>query len=161
MPDLSADFRAAMSRFASGVTIVTAYDGDGEPRGFTASAFCSLSVDPPMVLLCVGRDADSHPVFVAADRFAVSILRPEHRDLALRFAAKGDDKFAGGEFEKGPAGLPVLCDALATVECRVDGRFPGGDHTILTGVVEAVALGATDVTGSALTHYQREFWPLP
>lgn len=157
MADLSQDFRDAMSRFASGVTIVTTRDAGGEPRGFTASAFCSLSVDPPMVLLCVGKEADSHPAFVAAEGFTVSILRPEHRDLALHFAAKGDDKFAGDPLDDGVLGMPVVADALAIVECRAADVFPGGDHTIVTGVVEHVRLGL----GEPLLHYRREFWQLP
>lgn len=149
-------FRDAMSRFASGVTVVTTVDADGVPRGYTASAFASLSVDPPMVLSCLSGGADCHPSFVEAATFAVSILRPQHHEVAMRFASKGADKFAGGAFVEGKLGLPVLPDALAVVECRTEGLFPGGDHTIITGRV----LHAWSDDGPALVYFMREFFEL-
>ncbi len=149
-------FRDAMARFASGVTIVTTVAPDGSPRGYTASAFTSLSVDPPMVLSCLAEEAECHEVFVAAETFAVSILGPQHEDLAMRFATRGADKFGGGEFSDGSLGLPVLSNAIATVECRLEGLFPGGDHTILTGLVEHCTVGG----GPALVYFMREFFEI-
>lgn len=152
-----ARFRDAMASFASGVTIVTTMAADGEPRGFTASAFASLSVAPPMVLACLSTEADSHEAFQAAQAFAVSVLRPQHHALALRFAARGADKFARGPFVPGRFGAPVLGDALAVVECELAATYPGGDHTILTGLVRHARSG----TGTPLVHYGRRFWALP
>ena len=130
-------FRRALSRFASGVTIVTTADREGNRYGFTASAFSSLSLDPPLVLVCLATTADSHPVFVNAERFIVNVLRPEHEDLAVRFASKGVEKFAGGEFRPGAGeGLPVLESALINLKCRLHDRYEGGDHTILVGAVD-------------------------
>lgn len=149
-------FREAMAHFASGVTIVTTLDETGAQRGFTASAFCSLSGDPPMVLSCLSGSAECHPAFLATQRFAVNVLRPSHRELALKFAARGENKFGGGEFVGGRFGMPVLPDALAVVECRVEATHPGGDHTILTGLVEH----ATAADGGALLYFRREFWEL-
>lgn len=135
-------FREALSRFPSGVTVVTTRDVDGVPWGFTASAFASLSATPPLVLVCLDRAADCHEAFEArSDRFAVNILAVDHEDLALRFASKGADKFAGGGFDDGLGGVPTLPGAVAVLECRTDDRVTGGDHTILIGLVEQVRLG--------------------
>ena len=150
------EFRDAMSRFASGVTVVTTVDAEGVPRGYTASAFTSLSLDPPMVLTTLAGTAESHPAFVTADTFAVSVLRPHHHEIAMRFASKGTDKFAGDDFTPGRLGLPVLPDALAVVECRIEALFPGGDHTIITGRVEHV----WSHEGPALVYFMREFFEL-
>lgn len=130
-------FRQALSRFASGVTIVTTSDPEGNRYGFTASAFSSLSLDPPLILVCLATSAESHPVFADARRFIVNVLRPEHESLALRFAKKGIDKFEDGEFRPGAGeGLPVLDSALFNLKCRVHERYEGGDHTILVGAVD-------------------------
>jgi flavin reductase ActVB len=91
-------FREAMSRFPSGVTLVTTVDADGDPRGFTATAFAGVSVEPPLVLTCLDRTADCHSAIFAARAFAVNILGSQHRALALKFATKGADKFAGAPF---------------------------------------------------------------
>lgn len=155
-PDVrnTADLREAMARFASGVTLVTTRDERGQPWGLTASAFCSLSVQPPMVLVCIDRGADCHPIFARRPEFLVSILQPHHRDLALRFATKGVDKFASGEFvDVGASRLPGLPDALALVECRVRQCHDGGDHTILVGGV----VGATVNDGEPLIYFSRSF----
>jgi flavin reductase ActVB len=147
-------FRETMSRFASGVTIVTTVDEAGVSWGFTASAFCSLSMDPPLVLVCLDKRADCHPVFLRAERFAVSILRLHHRELAVRFATKGADKFAGGLFRGfGAPPLPVVLDALGVVLCRTHARYDGGDHTILIGEVEEAVAGE----GKPLVYHNRGF----
>jgi flavin reductase ActVB len=149
-------FLAAMARFPAGVTIVTTVDELGKPRGFTASAFCSLSLEPPMVLVCLDSGADCHPAFLGAPRFAANILRPQHEPLALRFATKGANKFVGGEFQPGPGGIPVMPEALASVICAVQDRIPAGDHTILIGRVEEAAVGE----GMPAVFFNRRFWRL-
>src|SRR4051812_11360247 len=94
-------FREAMAKFASGVTIVTTADSDGAWWGFTASAFSSLSLTPPLILVCLAASAESHPAFAAAAGFIVNVLGSEHEELALRFATKGADKFQGDTFRRG------------------------------------------------------------
>lgn len=133
-------FRDAMARFPSGVTIVTTHDEGGRPHGFTASSFCSVSAEPPLVLVCLAKSANSYPVFAHNDRFAISILQDDHVHLARRFASKDADKFAGGGFVRTPRGAIVLEDALAVIECSVHRRYEGGDHIIMVGEVERVAL---------------------
>ena len=152
----AADFRAAMARFPSGVVVATTMDRDGRPRGFTASAFCSVSLSPPMVLLCLGRDAECHEAFVSARRLAISILAPGQDAVALRFATRGADKFAGADIIDGPAGLPVVREAAALLDCRLHQAFPGGDHTILLCDVADVALAGA--AGAGLVHHARRFW---
>jgi flavin reductase ActVB len=148
-----ADFRAAMARFPSGVVVVTTCGEDGTPRGFTASSFCSVSLEPPMVLVCLANSADSAPSFECCDRFAVSVLAPAHRPLALRFATKGTDKFASGGLRLSPAGLPTVERALSELDCTTHARHPAGDHTVLIGRVTGVRLGE----GSPMVYYDRGF----
>jgi len=133
-------FRDAMARFPSGVTIVTTHDESGRPYGFTASSFCSVSAEPPLVLVCLAKSAYSYPVFARIDRFAISILQTDHVHLARRFASKNVDKFACGGFVRTPRGATVLEEALAVVECSVHNRHEAGDHMILVGEVEQVLL---------------------
>lgn len=140
MPADPEAFRAALSRFPSGVTVVTTRDWDGTPWGFTASSFCSLSADPPQVLVCLANDADCYPAFRDGETFAVNVLAAHQENIARRFASKGADKFGPGGFRQGARGVPVLDDAVAVLECEVADRLPGGDHTILVGrVYEATA----------------------
>jgi flavin reductase ActVB len=150
-------FRDAMARFATGVTVVATVDREGRPWGFTASAFTALSLDPPMVLVCLAASADSHHAFVQADRYAIHILRAEQEDLAHRFARKGTDKFAGSGGDVAQDGLPSLPDVLARLVCSVHALYQGGDHTILVGLVQQARVGA----GRPMIHFDRRFWSLP
>ncbi|MGO4461837.1 flavin reductase family protein [Streptomyces sp. M-16] len=133
--ELTDSFRHAMSAFPSGVTIVTTVDAEGKWWGFTATSFCSVSPDPPLVLVCLSVDAQCHPAFSAARSWVVHILPPQHRDLALWFSAKGVDKFSRGEFTTNPQGHPLLEGACAVLECEATARYGGGDHSILVGEV--------------------------
>lgn len=135
-------FREAMASFPSGVTIVTTADADGRWWGFTATSFCSVSLDPPLVLVCLACDAECAPVFHTARQWVVHVIHPEHAELALRFATRGADKFADAGFVPNENGLPVLPGASVSLDCALHARYPGGDHTILVGEVEAVRLGA-------------------
>lgn len=148
-----AQFRDALSRFASGVTVVAADDLEGRAWGFTASSFCSLSADPPLVLVCLARSAECHPAFMATGTFAISILRENHQNLALVFASRGADKFAAGHFDRDANGQPVASDALATLTCRVHERHEGGDHVILIGEVTDASVN----DGSPLVYFNRGF----
>ncbi len=129
-------FRAVLGRFASGITVVTARDAQGTPHGMTISAFSSLSLDPPLVLVCVGNDATMAPVMANTETFAVNVLSDSQEALSRRFAGKIDDRFAGVGYTDGELGDPVLDDVLASLQCRVVARHPAGDHVIVIGRVE-------------------------
>lgn len=141
MPVTPSDFRTALRRFATGVTIVTTRDADGRPTGLTASAFTSVSVDPPLVLVCVDHAATAHPAVRAHGWFAVHVLRREQETLSRRFALSGGDKFAGVPCREGGARLPILDGVLAVLECRLVDAHEAGDHTIFIGRVEDVRIG--------------------
>ena len=135
------EFRTALRSFAAGVTVVTTRDQEGRPSGLTASAFTSVSLDPPLVLVCVDHAATAHPAFRAHGWFAVNVLRREQETLSRRFAESGGDKFRGVPCHEGETGLPLLDGALATLECRVVDTHEAGDHTIFIGRVEAATIG--------------------
>ena len=143
-------FRAALGRFASGVTVVTTCDESGHDHGMTVSAFCSVSLDPPLVLACIGHDASMHGVVRQADRFGVSILAVGQEPLARRFADQRSDRFDGVGYSRGKLGVALLDDALAHLECMLVDRRDGGDHTIVVGRVEA----ATCYQGRPLVYYR-------
>ena len=129
-------FRSVLSRFATGVTIITTHDGEGRDHGMTVSAFSSLSLDPPLVLVAIGHDATMAPVMATATSFAVNILSESQEGLSRRFSGKLDDRFAGVGTSRGALGDALLDDALATLVCRVVARHPAGDHDIVVGEVE-------------------------
>ncbi|WP_424187321.1 flavin reductase family protein [Actinokineospora sp. G85] len=153
MPVSRTEFTSAMAAVAAPVTVVTTMDPQGRRRGFTASSFCSLSLDPPLVLVCLAKSSSSHPAFAAADHFIVNVLADRHADLALRFAVPGADKFAGGEMVPCERGLPGLSDAAVRLSCAVHAFLDGGDHTILVGQVEGV--DRTETT--PLLYHKRTF----
>lgn len=124
-----------MSRLPTAVSIVTTCDADGDDHGFTAGSVVSVSLDPPLVLVCLARAADCHAAFAASPGFAVNVAGQEHAELAGRFATKGGDKFAAGRFRRGDFGALLLEGARLTLECRVLERYPGGDHDIFVGRV--------------------------
>lgn len=131
------EFRRILGHFATGVTIVTTCDGDARPTGLTASAFASLSLDPPLVLVCVGHKAQSYPALVESGRFAVNILRAAQEELSCRFASTRLDKFDGVGYRLGPLRQPLIDGALAQLECKTVGMHVEGDHTIFVGRVES------------------------
>lgn len=146
--------KEAMQRYPSGVVIATTCSAAGSPRGFTASSFTSVSLNPALVLLCLARSAECHRDFNTAEWFAINMLRAEHETLALLFGSRGADKFCDTAFAAGPYGLPLLDDALAQLVCRKQAMHDHGDHTILIGQVELVNLGAH---GTAMVRYERRF----
>lgn len=148
-----AAFRGVLGRFPSGVTIVTTRSESGTLHGFTASSFASLSLDPPLILVCLDRRANCFPVFQAAERFVVNIVTAAHAGLAIRFARKGENKFAGGNFEFDEQGHPFLPDAAAVIRCELEQVVPGGDHVILIGRVHDVQAGSDE----PVTWYQGDF----
>ncbi|AZQ72779.1 MULTISPECIES: flavin reductase family protein [Streptomyces] len=152
-PDL---FRAALSRWASGVTVVTTTDADGRNHGFTASAFSSVSLDPALVLVCLDNRANCFEAFDKSEGFVIHLLAQGQEGLAGKFASKGADKFAGTDVRLSERGLPLLPGALARLECRTERRIPGGDHLILIGEVHHADAG----DGEPLVYYQRGFHEL-
>jgi flavin reductase (DIM6/NTAB) family NADH-FMN oxidoreductase RutF len=132
-------FRQALGMFATGVTVVTTIAPDGSPRGFTANSFTSVSLNPPLVLVCIDRGAQSYAAFTQGSGFAVNILSQDQRDLSQRFASRTTDKFAGVAWSRGANGSPILDGALAWLECRHWRWVTAGDHVVLIG--EVVDLG--------------------
>ena len=130
------DFRAALGTFATGVTIVTARDAAGLPVGITANSFNSVSLSPPLVLWSLARHAGSMPAFEHGSHYAINILAADQHALALRFAAKSIDRFAGVPFRLGRGGAPMLEGAAAVFECFNRSRYEEGDHVIFVGEVE-------------------------
>ena len=133
-------FRAVLGRFASGVTVVTARDGGGRDAGMTVSAFCSLSLDPPLVLVCIARDASLHPLLAEGTPFAVNILAAGQEALSRRFSGPDPNRFEGVGFARGRTGVALLDDALAHHECRNVRLHDGGDHSIVVGQVETASV---------------------
>jgi flavin reductase (DIM6/NTAB) family NADH-FMN oxidoreductase RutF len=133
-------FRHALSRFPSGVTIVTARTAAGHPYGITVSAFCSVSLVPPMVLVCIEKVTASHGALKEARAFVVNILHEDQRPLSEQFAEPAADKFSNVKTSATADGIPVIDDALANLECRLVHVYDGGDHTIFVGEVEHVTV---------------------
>jgi len=131
------EFRRVMGHFPSGVTVVTSCRPGGEPCGLTLNAFCSVSLEPPLVLVCVETLADSHDCILEHGAFTVNVLAEEGGEtLSRRFSEPGmDEKFEGVAYTAGVTGAPVLDQALAWMECRVTNAIPAGDHTIIVGEV--------------------------
>ena len=130
------EFRAALGRFASGVTVVTTRDASGKPHGITVSAFCSVSLEPPLVLVCIEKTTGSHDAFLESEFFVVNILAENHENLSNHFASSVPDKFDGVDYRDGIGEIPVLTQASVTLECRLVHAYEGGDHTIFVGLVE-------------------------
>lgn len=140
-----------MGRYPTGVTVVTARDADGEPLGLTVNSFTSVSLDPPLVLVCVDRGSSSHDGLLHADTFGVSVLAAGQHLLAHRFAAEEPRRrFQDVTWRDGPHGNPILEDAVAWLECAAHEVHEGGDHSILLGRVLASGVEA----GEALVFYR-------
>lgn len=128
-------YRELMAGFPSGVTVVTANDAGGRPVGLTVSAFCAVSLDPPLILACVDNGSNTLPVIERTGRFAVNILAHGRGALARRFASKADDKFTGVEHSPGPYGPILVADAAAHLGCTVHSQVAAGDHQVFLGRV--------------------------
>jgi len=135
MPIDEAAFKSAMSHFASGVTVVTTEHG-GRLYGMTVASFASLSLRPPLVLICIEKTVKTHDAIAAAGKFGVSILKADQADVSSRFASRTEDKFSGVEITRGGTlDVPLIAGALTTIECEVYDQLPGGDHSIFVGRV--------------------------
>jgi len=128
-------FRQALGQFASGVTVVTTRDGAGRPAGLTANAFCSVSLDPPLILVCVDHRSEVNQALHASGLFGVSVLHEGQESWSRRFASGGAEKFRDVELVTGAQGTLLVPDALAHLECRVKAGHSEGDHMIWVGEV--------------------------
>ena len=128
-------FRDALGSFVTGVTIVTARDGEGRPFGLTANSFNSVSLDPPMVLWSLSLKSRTLPVFRDAQTWAVHVLAADQQDMSDRFATPGESKFDGLAVADGPEGAPLLEGYAARFGCRARFEYEGGDHAIFLGEV--------------------------
>lgn len=150
------NFRSALSRFAAGVTVITTRTEDGEWAGFTATAFSSVSLEPPLVLVCVSAGGRSDQALVRSDGFGVNVLRNDMAAVAERFATRCADRFAGIEVREGPLGVPLLKGSIATLTCKRHARHDAGDHGIFLGRVVEVAWN----DGPPLLHFRGAFGEL-
>lgn len=152
-------FKAALGRFASGVTIVTIRDDDGEISGLTANAFCSVSLDPPMVLVCIHAESRAYPLFGKAGSFAIHFLAEHQDERAIAFATKSDDKSRLGKWSLSELNNPVLSDYNVLLECRLAHEYPGGTHSIVVG--EVLRIDIDENHDQPLLYYRGKFGGLP
>jgi flavin reductase (DIM6/NTAB) family NADH-FMN oxidoreductase RutF len=130
------EFKDALGLFASGVTVVTTKDRDENFHGLTVSAFCSLSLRPPLILVCIDKATGCHHAFEESGRFVVNILREGQEHISNQFATPLADKFTGIEYFTNGHNLPIIEGALVNLECRLQSTCDGGDHTIFIGEIE-------------------------
>lgn len=145
--------RTAFGKFATGITIITTCQSDGTPRGITANSFTSVSLDPPMLLICIAKSAFSKSVFSECEHFAVNILSEAQQDLSALFATKAADKFDQADYEKSLKGMPVLNGTLANFICQRQKSVDAGDHLVIFG--EVIDFHAR--TGSPLLYFGGEY----
>jgi flavin reductase (DIM6/NTAB) family NADH-FMN oxidoreductase RutF len=147
-------FRRALGCFATGVTVVTARDAGGRNRGITINSLSSVSLEPPLVLFCLDRETPSFACFLETPRFAVNVLQASQLALSVRFATAAADKWDGVGFDLWPGDVPVLRDCLATLACRREAVHEGGDHVIIVGRVERLAVAEG---GEPLIYFQSSY----
>jgi len=147
----SALFRTLLGHFATGVTIVTARDADGRPTGMTANSLASASLVPPLISICIDKQADTHRVLADRRPFVVNLLRAGQEELSRRFALKqGGDRFEGIGYQLSTLDLPLLDGVLAHIECEFHAAHEIGDHTLFVGRV----IGGTTADGRPLLYYR-------
>ncbi len=136
MPIDKTELRRVMGHFPTGVTVVTTVSISGKLYGLTANSFTSVSLAPPLVLVCVDKRAESYPCFEESKCFTVNFLADDQEDISRRFATSGVNKFEGVGYRIGANNAPILNGVLAYLECKVVGAYEGGDHTIYLGEIE-------------------------
>jgi len=147
------EFRRVLGHFATGVTVVTTCDADARPTGLTVSAFASLSLDPPLVLVCVDHKSQTYPALRETGRFAVNVLTASQEAVSRRFASTRLDKFDAVAYRLSPLGVPLIESALAHLECVTVSTHVAGDHTIFVGRVERMWAG----DGAPLLYYRGQY----
>jgi flavin reductase (DIM6/NTAB) family NADH-FMN oxidoreductase RutF len=151
MPISKEDFRAALGRFASGITVVTSVDKQGRAHGMTVSAFCSVSLDPPLILVTISKDTGSHYSIAESGKFVVNILREDQEHVSELFAAPVPDRFSEARYIESQHGVPVIEGALANLECDLRYSHEGGDHTIYVGEITDAHMSDD---GAPLIHFR-------
>ena len=149
----SDEFRRACGRFATGVTIATVLDGEGIPHGLTVSSFTSVSLEPPLILICLGRLVTVIEMFRSARYFGINILAASQQHISDRFARKGHDRFGGLKWEPGEFGVPLIPGAIVGIECAAHQKFTAGDHDILVGEM----MRARFKEGEPLVHFASRY----
>ena len=134
------EFKSALKLWASGVTVVTAKASDGSLKGMTATSFTSVSVDPPQILVCINKSADTGDVVLEGNNFAVNILKAEQEAISNEFAgaASQEERFSNVNWHEGPLGSPMIDDTLASLECKVVEKVLAGTHWVIIGEVQNV-----------------------
>lgn len=127
--------RDALGCFATGVTVVTCFDADGQPVGLTANSFTSVSLDPPLLLVNIHKQANCASALVEAEHFAVNVLQTGQQPASIRFSTRQEDRFGANDWSRGEFGAPVLQESLSVFECERFAVYDGGDHHILVGRV--------------------------
>jgi len=148
-------FRNVLGQFCTGITVITTFDGDGTPVGFACQSFAALSLEPPLVLFCPTKNSRSWAAIERSGRFCVNVLAEEQQPTCARFGSREPDKFAGIPWRTSDLELPLLDDALATIQCVVDSVIDGGDHYIVIGRVQALS-ESTD-SGRPLLFYRGQY----
>lgn len=151
-------FRDALGCFATGITVVTTLAPDGAPVGVTMNSFSSVSLDPPLVQVCLARDSNALEAFTAAPVFVVNILAEDQAELSVRFSQRGlIDRWAGLAVDHWDTGVPVLPGCLANLECDREALYDGGDHVIMLGRVRQIA----SKPGRPLLYFRGNYAQLP
>ena len=135
--------RDALGCFATGVTVVTCLGADDVPAGLTVNSFTSVSLDPPLLLVCLKKTASSAPALTSAHCFAINVLQTGQQPASIRFAAKGEDRFGATPWSCGEGGAPILAESLCVFECERHAVHDGGDHHILVGKVVKASFDAS------------------
>jgi len=143
-------FRAVLGRFSTGVTVVTTVDRRRRDHGMTVSSFASVSLEPPLVLVCIGHSSSMYTTMHRAEHFTVNILSEGQEALARRFAEPGSNRFTGIGYGKGKNGDAILDDVLGYIECEIVARHEAGDHDIIIGAVEVAVANE----GKPLLYYR-------
>jgi flavin reductase (DIM6/NTAB) family NADH-FMN oxidoreductase RutF len=134
--------RDALGCFGTGVTVVTCLADGGEPAGLTVNSFTSVSLEPPLLLVCIAKDAASAGALVGADNFAINVLQTGQQPASIRFSTRDQDRFGATPWSCGEAGAPILKDSLGVFECERYAVYDGGDHHILVGQVVKASFDA-------------------
>lgn len=146
--------RKTFGKFATGVTIMSILDEDGEALGVTANSFTSVSLEPPLILWCLRCEASIHSVFMEKDLFSVNVLAEGNKYLSDRQASKDNQVLPAGSFRKTESGVPVLVESMTSLVCRIIRRDDGGDHTILLAAVENIEEGRG---GKPLLYFESKY----
>ena len=151
------ELRRVMGHFATGVTVITTMDKEGSPFGLTANAFTSLSLNPPLVLICVDKGVQCYSCFEESKLFAVNVLSEDQEEISRCFAIKGSEKFSAIQWHKSDTGLALLDGAISYIECKIVQSCDGGDHTIYLGEI----ISATASAGRPLLFFKGQYHRLP